>query len=137
MTLDEKKILQCFEKTFLCYIIEDADALALKARINDLEAELAQSRNKMTLGYTNPTDGSFVSMSSVQLRNTMRTADNEDLRLACFNAMRGIGPFVAEKFCEIVKLRNVFARSLGYEDFYDMKVFISCAYLHVIKRFSF
>lgn len=36
--------------------------------------------------------------------------------------MRAIGPHVAEKLCEIVKLRNKLARSLGYEDFYDYKV---------------
>lgn len=36
--------------------------------------------------------------------------------------MRSIGPFVAEQFLEIVKLRNRLARSLGYQDFYDFKV---------------
>ena len=36
--------------------------------------------------------------------------------------MRSVGPHVAAKFCEIVKLRNQLARNLGYEDFYDYKV---------------
>lgn len=36
--------------------------------------------------------------------------------------MRTVGPHVAAKFCEIVKLRNKLARNLGYEDFYDYKV---------------
>lgn len=36
--------------------------------------------------------------------------------------MRTVGPHVASKFCEIVKLRNRLARNLGYEDFYDYKV---------------
>lgn len=40
--------------------------------------------------------------------------------------MRAIGPHVAEKLCEIVKLRNKLARSLGYEDFYDYKVTPGC-----------
>lgn len=35
--------------------------------------------------------------------------------------MRTVGPHVASKFCEIVKLRNRLARNLGYEDFYDYK----------------
>jgi hypothetical protein len=35
-------------------------------------------------------------------------------------ALRSIGPFVAERFCEIVKARNALARLSGYEDFYDM-----------------
>ena len=34
----------------------------------------------------------------------------------------GIGAFVVEKFCEIIKLRNRLARRLGYIDYYDMKV---------------
>jgi hypothetical protein len=32
--------------------------------------------------------------------------------------LRSIGPFVAERFIEIVKARNQLARLLGYEDFY-------------------
>jgi hypothetical protein len=36
--------------------------------------------------------------------------------------MRGIGPFVAEKYLVIVKKRNELARLLGYQDFYDYKV---------------
>ena len=35
--------------------------------------------------------------------------------------MRAVGPHVAAQLCEIVKLRNKLARSLGYEDFYDYK----------------
>ncbi|GFH09110.1 peptidase_M3 domain-containing protein, partial [Haematococcus lacustris] len=36
--------------------------------------------------------------------------------------LRGIGPFVAERFLDIVKARNQLARLLGYQDFYDYKV---------------
>jgi hypothetical protein len=36
--------------------------------------------------------------------------------------IRTIGPFVAERFLDIIKLRNRLAKSLGYEDFYDYKV---------------
>ena len=42
--------------------------------------------------------------------------------------MRSIGPFVAERFLEIVKARNNMARLLGFEDFYDYKVHV-CMYL--------
>jgi hypothetical protein len=41
--------------------------------------------------------------------------------MACLEGMRNIGPFVAERFCEIIKLRNQLAHSLGYVDYYDMK----------------
>lgn len=35
--------------------------------------------------------------------------------------MRSIGPFVAERFCAIIKLRNQLAHALHYADYYDMK----------------
>lgn len=121
VTPEQTRVLQLFERTLLCYIVEDPAAVALKERINVLEAELAEQRNRMNLGYTNAA-GEFVKASSVQLRNTMRTSDSHAVRLSCLEAMRSIGPFVAEKFCEIVVLRNQLARLQGFVDFYDMKV---------------
>ncbi|KAI8846674.1 metalloendopeptidase [Chytridium lagenaria] len=108
LTAEQRKVLAIFERTFLCYIIQDQDALALRNQINELEAELAQARNKMQLGYVDPVTKEYKSASSVQLRNLMRTSPNEELRKACYEGLRGIGPFVAEKFVEIC--------------FYDMKV---------------
>lgn len=119
---EQIKILKCFEKTLLCYIIEDQNAIEIKERILRLEAELSESRNHMNLGYIHPSTGEFIKASSVQLRNLLRTNDDPAIRLSCLEGLRSIGPFVAEKFCEIIKLRNRLARSLGYECFYDMKV---------------
>jgi len=34
--------------------------------------------------------------------------------------LRSIGPFVAEPFIEIVKLRNRLAKLMGFEDFYGV-----------------
>lgn len=51
---DEKKVLQIFEKTFLCYIIEDQTSLELKNTINSMEATLANDRNNLELGYIEP-----------------------------------------------------------------------------------
>lgn len=153
-------------------------------------------RNNMSLGYTEPATGAFVKASSVLLRDTMRTAIDEQKRKACYEVlapqpfpilpalncrlgpgplprtlhipavcssltqnhkhkrharccllfgsylffalltepvtfylltwcaqgMRTIGPFVVDKFCEIVKLRNQVAKAQGYEDYYDYKV---------------
>lgn len=58
----------------------------------------------------------------MQLRNTMRVDDSEAVRRACYEGVRAIGPYVAERFLEIVKLRNRLARLLGFIDFYDYKV---------------
>lgn len=121
ITTEQEAVLACFEKTLLCYIIEDPSALSLRETINTVEAELAEERNHMHLQYTDEA-GNFVSASSVQLRNTMRTSDNEAVRLSCLEGLRSIGPFVSSKFCHIVKLRNQLAKKLGFVDFYDMKV---------------
>lgn len=121
ITSEQEAVLACFEKTLLCYIVEDPSAVELKATINTLESELAAARNHMPLHYTND-QGKVVKASSVLLSTLMRTSDNEDVRLSCWEGMLSIGPFVAEKFCEIVKLRNQLAKKLGYVDFYDMKV---------------
>jgi hypothetical protein len=72
--------------------------------------------------YVHPDTGELVKGSSVLLRTTMRTHDDERHRRACYDAMRGIGEFVAEKFVDIVKGRNRMAKMLGYVDFYDYKV---------------
>lgn len=39
--------------------------------------------------------GTFHKASSVQLRNSMRTSDDEATRKACYEGLRSIGPFVA------------------------------------------
>ncbi|GAX73907.1 hypothetical protein CEUSTIGMA_g1357.t1 [Chlamydomonas eustigma] len=123
LTPEQMKVLQIFERTFKCYIIEDLEAKNVKERLNTLEAELSESRNQLALGYKDPqADGEFKKCSSVQLRSIMRVNDDEATRKACFEGMRSIGPFVAERFVEIVKCRNRLARSLGYEDYYDFKV---------------
>jgi hypothetical protein len=39
--------------------------------------------------------GTFHKASSVQLRNLMRTSDDEAVRQACYKGLRSIGPHVA------------------------------------------
>ena len=60
--------------------------MAMQAKLNALEAELATSRNGMRLGYTDPDSGDFVAASSVLLRNLARTSPDERLRKACYEA---------------------------------------------------
>lgn len=47
---EQRKLLNIFAKTFGCYIVENADAKAIREQLTQLEAELAQSRNRMSLG---------------------------------------------------------------------------------------
>ena len=118
---DEAKTLKMLERTFGCYIMESEEALALRKEATAIEGTLEASRNKMTLGAT--IDGKFEEMSSVGLRNKMRTDAVESTRKACWEGLRTIGDFVtANGFVELVKARNAMAKNLGYLDYYDYKV---------------
>lgn len=124
-TEEQKKTLKIFDRTFSCYLMKSEAATTLRSKITQMESQLEEKRNKMSLGYQEVVDGKkrFVELSSVGLRNKMRTSDSEEVRKACFEGLRGIGPFVLDAgFADIVKERNRLARMLGYEDFYDYKV---------------
>lgn len=153
--------LHIVEKSLGTYAGDDGAAAELRDRISVLEAELAQARNGMELGYyetieqgaggeeasadgaeaagssdastkkrasagadldASATKRRFVPASSVQLRNRMRMSDLEADRRSAYEGLRTIGPFVAERFAEIARLRNRMARAAGYANFYDMKV---------------
>jgi Zn-dependent oligopeptidase len=76
----------------------------------------------MTLRYTAP-GGSFISMSSVGLRNVMTMDEDEVKRKAAYEGLCSIAPFICENsFVEIIKLQNKLAKSLGFEDYYGYKV---------------
>jgi oligoendopeptidase F len=120
ITDEERKILLIFERTFKCYIIQDPKAKEIKLKIDQLEAELQEERKNMKLGYT--VNNEFTAASSVQLRNLMTTSPDVAVRKAAYEGLKSIGSFVAKKFSEIVKLRNQFAKALGFPCFYDMKV---------------
>eukprot|EP00998_Keelungia_sp_KM082_P007964 NODE_414_length_1972_cov_64.067751_g407_i0.p1 GENE.NODE_414_length_1972_cov_64.067751_g407_i0~~NODE_414_length_1972_cov_64.067751_g407_i0.p1 ORF type:complete len:644 (+),score=174.10 NODE_414_length_1972_cov_64.067751_g407_i0:29-1933(+) len=122
LTDADKHVLNIMEKTFQCYLIEDRAAKALRDDTTRLETELEESRGNMDLGYTDPKTNQHVTKSSVQLRTLMSTNPEESVRKAAYEGLVSIGPFVAEKFVDIVKKRNQFAKSLGYVDFYDYKV---------------
>jgi oligoendopeptidase F len=117
----DRTTLNCFKKTFKCYIVTDEHAKELRKKLNELEADLQTHRGNMNLGYTN-SQGTFKKASSVLLRNVMSTSVNEQERRSCWEGLESIGSHVAGKFCEIIKLRNEFAKCLGYVDYYDMKV---------------
>jgi len=119
---DQKKTLKMFIRTFGCYIMESAEAKALREEAMKIEGSLESSRNKMKLGADLPEKG-FTELSSVQLATKMRTETDEAVRKACFEGLRSIGPFVLDNgFLEVVKARNQMSKALGYEDYYDYKV---------------
>ena len=54
---EQRHVLGIMEKTFSTYITEDPRAAQYQEKLNQLEAELAQSRNALALGYTDPQVG--------------------------------------------------------------------------------
>ena len=111
-----EKTLKMFERTFGCYIMESEQALSLRREGTAIEGTLEAARNTMTLGAT--IDGKFEEMSSVGLRNKMRTDAKEDTRKACWEGLRKIGDFVVENgFVELVMQRNRMARTKAVDAF--------------------
>jgi oligoendopeptidase F len=98
-------------------------AKVIRESTNELESQLEMMRNNMKLGYFDKASDQFKEMSSVGLRNLMRTAKDESVRKAAYEGLRSVGPFVcANGFVDIVKKRNQLARELGFEDYYDYTV---------------
>ncbi|KAL6766302.1 hypothetical protein ACKKBG_A35470 [Auxenochlorella protothecoides x Auxenochlorella symbiontica] len=119
---EQRRVLAVLRRTFATYVSEEESVATLRARLNDLEAELAGVRNRMRLGTTDPATGEFRPASSVQLRNAMKMSGEESARRAAYDALRSIGPAIAGPFAAIVRLRNELARRAGFPNYYDMKV---------------
>ncbi|KAJ4458927.1 putative oligoendopeptidase f [Paratrimastix pyriformis] len=120
----QRAVLEMMEKTFKCYLIENPEAEAIQKQLIELETELEAKRGAMRLGYipAGQSEDAFIAASAPELSLKVRTAPDEQTRHAAYDALRSIGPFVVEDYIRIVKLRNQFARALGYDDFYEMKV---------------
>ena len=125
---DQQRTLECLRRTFAVSQLPD-EASKLRAELNELEASLAADRREMKLGYevvakTKEGNPEFVEASTVQLRQILRSSDDEATRESAWKGLRSIGPRVAEQFAEIIKKRNAMARAVSAdnEDYYDFKV---------------
>ncbi len=103
--------------------VEDPEAREILEEIVERESALQQSRGSMKLGFTDPATGAFQTASSVVLGNMLRSESDARRRQAAYEGLRSIEMHaLANGFPEIVKLRNRFARRLGFLDYYDYKV---------------
>ena len=96
----------------------------LKAEIAKLESKILQKRAKQKEGYVDPYTKKFVKASHIKMRTMMRTDGDEKIRRACFEADEKISINVLKEYIELVELRNAYAKTLGYRDFYDFKTHI-------------
>lgn len=91
------------------------DAAMLK-KINDKEAETQLVFNT----YRGAVDGKEV--SEREIYEILRTDKDRGKRKKAWEAQKGVGPKVAPLLKELVKLRNEAAKSMGFDNYYVMKV---------------
>lgn len=126
----ERNVARGWIAMLSAHVVESAEGRKLSEEIVEREADLAQARGRMTLGYEDPKTGQKVRASSNKLALIARTSDDEPLRKAAWEGLRSIEDYVlGQGFLEVVRLRNRLARSLGYEDYYDWRV-------QVVERMS-
>ncbi len=84
-------------------------------------ADLVQRQKKIeaTMNTFRP-EVSGESMTSNQILEILRLSDDVDLRREAWEASKKVGPLIAEDLRELVRARNLAARSLGYPDHYRM-----------------
>ncbi len=96
--------------------------LELKSQISALESVILEKRSSKKEGYVDPYTKQFVEASSLKMRTLITTHPDEKTRKACFDAREGLALDLLDEYIKMIKLRNEYARELGYSDFYDFKI---------------
>ncbi|USD34943.1 MULTISPECIES: M3 family metallopeptidase [Vibrio] len=108
--------------TFRSHAIEGDKAQALKTELIAFETELFEKKQNHALVYVNE-GGEQVDASLPALRSTIMANDNEAVRQSAHQALLDLEQWLlGNGFIDLVKLRNQFARSLGYDNFFDYSV---------------
>lgn len=107
---------------FESHALESESAQQLKANLIQFESDLFEKKQQHPLYYRDD-KGNQVEASIVTLASTIRTHDQEAVRESAHQALLDLEQWLLENgFIELVKLRNEFARSLGYATFFDYSV---------------
>lgn len=99
-----------------------AHAAPLREKAAKLEAKILKIQTGRKEGYVDPKAKKFVEASENKMRSIVATHPDEAIRKACFDAMQQFPHDTLDDYVELLKIRNEFARALGYEDFYDYKL---------------
>nr|WP_319553033.1 M3 family metallopeptidase [uncultured Vibrio sp.] len=107
---------------FESHAIEGEKAQVLKNKLIAFEANLFEKKQNHVQTFTDEngkqTEGSLPVLSS-----TIRTNNHEEVRQSAHQALLNLEQWLLENgFIELIKLRNQFARSLGYATFFDYSV---------------
>jgi len=102
--------------------LESETEQKLKAELINAEAVLFEKKKNHVMTYTDE-KGQKVEASTIALALNVKANDNEQVRLSSHQAFLDLEQWVLNNgFIELVKLRNKFAKSLGYNNFFDYSV---------------
>ena len=113
--------LKEWQRYFSRYQTPDGVA-PLRKRIAELEAKIKKIQTTRKEGYIDPKSHKFIEASENKMRTIVQTHPDEAVRKACFEAMQKFPLDTIDDYVTLLKLRNQFAKALGYEDFYDYKL---------------
>ncbi|MFQ3229242.1 M3 family metallopeptidase [Reinekea sp.] len=107
---------------FKANVLESDEAIALKDQLIKAESQLFEKRQAYSMRFINeqgePEEGTTPVMSANIASHT-----NEQVRQSSHQALLELEQWVLDKgFIEIIKLRNKFAKAIGYESFFDYAV---------------
>ncbi|MBY0328762.1 hypothetical protein K2Q02_01570 [Patescibacteria group bacterium] len=116
-----KESLLQWKKFLDCYQVP-VETKKLKQKITELETLIEKKRATRKEGYSDPVTKKFIKKSENAMRGMMVTENDELVRKALFDAMQDLAQTVVGEYVTLVTLRNEFARTVGYEDFYAYKL---------------
>ena len=107
---------------FEANIIDSPDGRSLMREIVDAESVLFERKRAHEPRHLNA-QGAWEVASLPMLATNLATNLVEERRKSSFDAFRGIEQWVLDHgFLNLVRLRNRFARALGYENYFDLKL---------------
>ena len=108
--------------TFESHAIESEQAQQLKTELIKFEAGLFEKKQNHTMTYVNE-EGETAEGSLPVLASIVRTSVNAATRQSAHQAFLGLEQWLLQNgFIELIKLRNKFARSQGFDTFFDYSV---------------
>ncbi len=124
LNTEQAKKLRIWQDFFRLYQTPP-ELVSLRDEIANLESEIAKKQATQKEGYIDPDSGNFISASKIKISMTMRTNPDERVRKACFDALEKMSVLALEDYIKLVAMRNKYAKTLGFEDFYAYRAHIS------------
>ena len=102
--------------------MESKTAQNLKTELINAEAKLFEKKKNHVMTFTDE-NGQKTEASLPALASNIRANKNEQVRLSSHQAFLDLEQWILNNgFIELVKLRNKFAQSLGFDNFFDYSV---------------